>query len=163
MRKKIVYLDDHILYQSAVIKLTDPGRERYIYIPFQHPDNALRYIMNSIDINSPIDVIITDYNHMGLTGYEFALAIRNYEASHSNNSPIPIILLSFVDPAHDFTDDEVIRMSEKFPDNGYDYYKNRQEKYKEFQKAAGDGFFSAILGKNSESDVIITTIENLIS
>lgn len=161
MRKKIVYLDDHTLYQNAVIKLTDPSHDRYIYIPFQHPDNALRYIINSIDINSPIDVIITDYNHLGLTGYEFAFEIRKYEATHSNNPSIPIILLSMVDPAHDFTDEEVLRMSEKFPDNGYDYYKNRQQKYKEFQKAVEDGFFSAILGKNSQSDVIISTIESL--
>lgn len=161
MRKKIVYLDDHILYQSAVIKLTNPKHDRYIYIPFQHPDNALRYIINSIDTNSRIDLIMTDYNHLGLTGCEFAQEIRKYETVHSNNPPIPIILLSFVDPSHEYTDEEVIRMAEKFPDKGYDYYKDRQHKYREFQKAVENGLFSAMLGKNSDSDVIIATIESL--
>lgn len=46
MRKKIVYLDDQVLYPDAVMKLVDPKKERFLFVRFQHPDACLKYVFN---------------------------------------------------------------------------------------------------------------------
>lgn len=82
MKRKIVCQDDQVLYPKAIIKAVDPSKDQFLFIRFQHPDNCLNYIYNSINSNSKIDVIIRGYNHPGMNGLEFPQAIKAIEATY---------------------------------------------------------------------------------
>jgi response regulator RpfG family c-di-GMP phosphodiesterase len=97
-KKKIVHLDDQILFLSTVQRLVKEQISGLYYLAFTDTDNAFNYITNSIDEGSPIDLIITDLNHLGMHGYEFAKQIRLLEKENSNK--IPIVLLSMVLDSH---------------------------------------------------------------
>ena len=80
--KYILHLDDHQLFlngfQTAVTKICD----NYRFIQFNHPDEALDYIETSFEIDNPVDIIITDYNHPGMKGYEFAVGVKVLELKY---------------------------------------------------------------------------------
>jgi CheY-like chemotaxis protein len=158
MRKKIVYLDDHVLYPDAVMKHVDPKKDRFLFIRFQHPDQCLKYVYNSIESNSKIDVIITDFNHPGMNGFDFSLSVRALESSASYFKPIPIILLSFTDPYYELSEKDIQELMIKNPDKDREYYENYQEHRLAFKQAVENNFFSSVLGKNSEGDDILKAI-----
>lgn len=162
MRKKIVYLDDHVLYPEAVMQLVDPKKERFLFIRFQHPDACLKYVYNSIDSNSKIDVIITDFNHPGMNGFDFSLSVRSIESSNSYHKEIPIILLSFTDPYYELSDNDIQELLIKNPEKDIAYYDNYRENRKAFRKAVEQDFFSSVLGKNVEASDILAAIEKAI-
>lgn len=92
-RKKIIHLDDHEIFstglkQGCLNKLNFP----FLYLHFTDSDNCLQYINNSILLGAPIDLLITDFNHPGLHGYEFALEVRRL--CQEAFEYIPILLIS---------------------------------------------------------------------
>ena len=134
MRKiKIVYLDDHSVYRNGVQACIDPNKERFFFMHFGHADDALRYIKNSFDNNCKIDLIITDYNHPGINGYQFAKEVRALEKLH--NKKTPIFLISFCEKS----------MTEPI------------------QIGLAEGVFNYCLGKNAEVPDILHAIDYLLS
>jgi response regulator RpfG family c-di-GMP phosphodiesterase len=96
-RKKIIHLEDHELFgnglwQSCLNKLDFP----VYHLQFTDAASCIQYVNNSLLLEAPIDLIITDFNHPGLTGYEFALAIRRLCLEASVH--IPVLLLTMAGP-----------------------------------------------------------------
>ncbi len=79
MKKKIVHLDDHVLFLTTVQRLVQKQIRGIYYLAFTDTDNAFNYIVNSIEEGNKIDLIITDLNHPGMHGYEFAKQIKLLE------------------------------------------------------------------------------------
>lgn len=89
---KLVHLDDHMIFSAGFQKQIDPERKIFFIQSFVDSKDALRYIRNSLDSGERIDMILTDFRHLGDDGYEFASAVRNYETAFS--CCIPILLLT---------------------------------------------------------------------
>jgi DNA-binding NarL/FixJ family response regulator len=97
-RKKIVYLDDHELFhkgleQACLNKLAFPVH----HVQFMDAASCIQYVNNSLSLKEPIDLIITDFNHPGLNGYEFAVAIRRLCLEASVHIPILLISMAGLD------------------------------------------------------------------
>ena len=92
-KTKIVHLDDHRLYLDGVRKSVHPKFPDIKFIRFENTDEAFYYVTNCILKNQKIDLLITDFNHPGLNGYEFAKAVRSIERSHGKGQ-MPILLLT---------------------------------------------------------------------
>lgn len=89
---KLVHLDDHMIFRAGVQKAIDPEKKIFFIQGFVDSRDALRYIRNSLDSGERIDLILTDFRHLGDDGYAFAKSVRNYEADFSVS--IPILLLT---------------------------------------------------------------------
>ena len=95
---KFVHLDDHQLFQAGVRKCLNPETNNVFIQGFQYSDEAFLYVKKCLDLNQSVDLIITDLNHPGQNGYEFAKSIRRYECSFFIR--IPILLLSMCSPKY---------------------------------------------------------------
>jgi response regulator RpfG family c-di-GMP phosphodiesterase len=73
----------------------------------QNGDEALKYVSLCVINKKKLDLIITDINHPGLYGVDFANAVRLIEKDFKNK--IPIIFITMVD------DKSVITKIEKIP------------------------------------------------
>lgn len=91
----ILHLDDHLLYSNGVTNCILKKFPNAIFKCIQNGDQALEYVSNCIDNNKPIDLIITDFNHPGLNGLEFAYAVRKTEKISTKR--IPILFITLVD------------------------------------------------------------------
>jgi CheY-like chemotaxis protein len=78
--------------QRAITDITDD----YRIIHFQHPDEALNYIETSFEIDNPVDIIISDYNHPGMDGYVFAVTVKMLELKYQRKYKIPLLMISLV-------------------------------------------------------------------
>ena len=94
-RTKIVHLDDHRLFLNGLSTCINHKFSHVELISFGDTNEAFYYVINSILKNKKIDLLITDINHPGLNGYEFAKAIRNIERWHGSQL-IPILILTMV-------------------------------------------------------------------
>lgn len=92
---EIVHLDDHMLFQKGV-KMALHTKGKYLIKGFQHSDDALDHIESCFKKGRKIDVIVTDFNHLGLDGFVFALWAKTIAAHYSTH--IPVILLSMNTP-----------------------------------------------------------------
>lgn len=101
----IIHLDDHTLFKRGVQLCFQEHLPNAEIINFSNNDDALSFINSSIKREKRIDLIITDFNHLGDNGYEFALQVRKLEEKHSNK--IPIILLSMNNEFLQMTEDGV--------------------------------------------------------
>ncbi len=93
-KKKIVHLDDHKLFTTAVWNTIQPNFPDVSYMAFNNTDEAFYYLISNLFNKHRIDLLITDLSHPGLDGYEFSKAIRSFENT-SGGPPIPILLLTF--------------------------------------------------------------------
>jgi hypothetical protein len=93
--KHIIHLEDHSLFASSFYKavLTKLDGIEYKYI--SHPDEALKYIKSRFENRSGLDIIITDFNHLGINGYHFARQVRMLEMYFGRHHT-PIVLVSMV-------------------------------------------------------------------
>jgi DNA-binding NarL/FixJ family response regulator len=115
-RKRIVYLDDHPLFQNALFQRIDPEQKKYLLVKFRHADQAWLYIKNCLDEKVTIDLIITDFFHCGADGYEFARAVRIIEKAYHIRLPILIITMQ----------SSKLRLVEKgLQENFFDSYVNK--------------------------------------
>lgn len=93
-RRNIVQLDDHQLFCKGLNGCILSKKPKWAITSFQHPDPTLAHILQSLELQEQIDLIITDINHPGLNGYEFAKKVRLGEAKYG--SRIPIVVVSMV-------------------------------------------------------------------
>jgi DNA-binding NarL/FixJ family response regulator len=92
-RKNIIHLDDHELFHKGFKQacLNKPAFPVY-HLPFTDSASCMQYVKNSLSLEVRIDLIITDFNHPGLNGYEFSAAIRRL--CEEALVYIPILLLT---------------------------------------------------------------------
>jgi response regulator RpfG family c-di-GMP phosphodiesterase len=90
---RILHLDDSHLFTKGINQLL-ASRFEVNYFSYQSPIVALKDIQEHMLKKLPIDLIITDYNHAGITGYEFACEIRKLE--EATQRKIPIMLLTMM-------------------------------------------------------------------
>lgn len=96
MRKyHIIHVDDHSLITVGIGNLSGKIIQGCEFKAFGDGDIALDYIRNSMEKNEAIDLLITDFVHPGLDGYEFAKAIRRLEKKNKLQ-PLPILLLTML-------------------------------------------------------------------
>lgn len=95
--KTIMHLDDHRIFVKGIQKLLS-ARLDFDYFSFESPIVALKDIEERLQKKLPIDLIITDYNHQGITGYQFACELRKLERVYLKKTPI--ILLTMVPDDH---------------------------------------------------------------
>ncbi len=95
---RIVHLDDHSIFRDGVSKSCIlPFFTKPELFGFSDGDEAYDFIKTEITANRKIDLIITDINHPGLKGNQFANAIRDYEKLFNNAIHIPILIISMVE------------------------------------------------------------------
>lgn len=88
----IVHLDDHQLFQKGLQQCLRPALPGVIFNTFPENDSAINYIHFCFGIGKPINLIITDYNHPGQNGFEFAKAVRELEKQFGKR--VPLIMLT---------------------------------------------------------------------
>ena len=99
--RRVVLLDDHMLYRNGIINsCITPFFENIHLIEFMNGDTALEFVKNEIYQNKKIDLIITDINHPGIKGDHFVQEVRNYEKLHNSNYKTPIVIISMVDESY---------------------------------------------------------------
>lgn len=96
-RLKIVHLDDHKLLVDGIKKYVIKSRPdiEFDYTDFRDSDSAFEYISACIKNGVAPDLIITDFIHIGVNGYEFAKMVRAFERKNKK-APLPILLLTLV-------------------------------------------------------------------
>lgn len=94
-RKKIIHLDDHRLVCEGIRKLVKSQIQECYYLFFTDTNAAFRYLINSIESGDPPDLLVTDFNHMGMDGYKFSKSIRQLEIL-LNRKPMKILLLTML-------------------------------------------------------------------
>ena len=95
---KIVYLDDHDIYTTAIKKYCiRPFFPNAVITEFKNGDEAFIYVANQLEKKIPIDLIITDIIHPGLNGDYFIELVRHLEKLQRRGSRIPLIVISMVD------------------------------------------------------------------
>ena len=75
----ILHLDDHRLLTQGIKRCVCSQFVGCNYESFLHPDSALEFIQQAMKSGIKIDLIITDYTHLGLNGYEFAKTVSQIE------------------------------------------------------------------------------------
>lgn len=108
---QIIHLDDHKIFREGIKTCIQKAYPDIIFQEFSDNQNALRYINTCFQNSHRINLIITDYNHFGNDGLEFAMDIRKLEKVYGLKTPI--MLLSM-------TDDEVLRTATR--DGLFDVY-----------------------------------------
>lgn len=95
---KIVHLDDHEILAKGIKESVIKSRPdvEFDYTDFRDADSAFKYISTGIKKDEAPDLIITDFIHRGMNGYEFAKKIRDFEKKNKRQ-PIPILLLTMVE------------------------------------------------------------------
>jgi DNA-binding NarL/FixJ family response regulator len=113
MPSTIVHLDDHDLFSKGVAKLIQTQFPHVSYIHFKSPEDCLWYISEAYTAGTRITLIITDFNHLGLNGCEFAEQVRVIEMNRGIRTPI--LLLSMVPGDHP-------KVKDRITDKVFDYY-----------------------------------------
>jgi DNA-binding NarL/FixJ family response regulator len=93
--QNIIHLDDHDIFQDGLRNLLQKQMEIVSLKQFGHPIEAIEFIEACLETGNRPNLVITDYNHPGLNGYEFAKAIRKLEIDYGVY--IPILLFSMMD------------------------------------------------------------------
>lgn len=94
-RKKIIHLDDHRLVCEGIRTLVKSQISGCYYLFFTNTHAAFRYLINSVQVGNPPDLLVTDFHHMGMNGYEFSKSIRQLEIL-LNRKPMKILLLTML-------------------------------------------------------------------
>ncbi|MBA2745121.1 MAG: response regulator transcription factor [Flavisolibacter sp.] len=91
----IIHLDDHQLFQDGLkLGLAKRLPGRYSIHPIQHPEPAIEYILQSLEDAAFIDLVITDFNHPGINGYEFSKKVKVIAKDYGVQ--IPVLSVSMV-------------------------------------------------------------------
>ena len=130
-KMRIIHVDDHKIFNAGLRSCLKIHKQEFFIQHYQNSHHAFDAFLESIKAWEPIDLIITDMNHMGQNGYEFAKAIRAFESSYLIRTPI--LLLTMQGP-------------------------NRSELV---QQMLQENLVDAYLPKSASSEEIIETIELL--
>ena len=85
---RIIHLDDHKLFHAGLRTCLKKCNEEFLIEHYQYSHHAFDAIVQCIKSWEPIDLIITDLNHMGENGYEFAKSVRSFESCYFIRTPI---------------------------------------------------------------------------
>ena len=88
----IIHLDDQNLFRKGVENFLSKEFSNLHIEAFSDNTTALEYVQKCLVCENKIDCIITDYNHQGDNGLEFAKAVRTIEKEY--NCHMPIIMLT---------------------------------------------------------------------
>lgn len=84
----IIHLDDHPLFSSSVekgMKKLFPGIN---WLYFTYVEDAIKCVEERRKEEESINLIITDFIHVGLDGYEFAKVVRHLDEDYRFHTPI---------------------------------------------------------------------------
>ena len=133
-------------------------REDYRIIQFRHPDEALAYIETSFQINNTVDIIITDYSHPGLNGYEFACAVKDLEIKYGRTYKLPVLMISmtasFFHPGEETIPEFVAR-------NYRDEQEDRHFTIEQVVRGVEEKVITATLSKNCTPEKVVEFVEYL--
>ena len=90
--KNIIILDDHRLFRDSLVGVLTEHFMPVSIQQFVESSSALHYIEQCKINGQQIDLIITDQNHPGMSGFAFAAACRKLERQY--NSITPLLLMS---------------------------------------------------------------------
>lgn len=90
----ILHLDDHPDFINRLWHWVNKLNDQLRHIPFYHPDEALSYLETAFWVDQHIDLIMTDFNHYGMDGYEFAVAVQALELKYKRPFKIPVLMMS---------------------------------------------------------------------
>jgi len=90
---RIIHLDDHKLFHAGLRSCLTKQNPEISIQHYQYSHHAFDAISQCIKARQPIDLIITDFTHMGENGYEFAKAVRSFERSHFIRTPILLLTM----------------------------------------------------------------------
>lgn len=88
----VVHFDDHSLFTTALKNDIEKDRKDFKIHSINEYYSALKFISDCFENNIQIDAVITDLNHPGPSGYDFAGEVKHI--AHMNNKRIPVILLT---------------------------------------------------------------------
>lgn len=88
----IVHFDDQQLFRDGVRITVEKERPFFKIHPLNEYYSGLNYISECLEKNVEIDVVISDFNHPGPNGYEFALEAKRIAKTYGKE--LPVILLS---------------------------------------------------------------------
>ena len=90
----IIQLDDHALFLAGMRTTIHSIFPNAIIESFLSNDKALNRLKELLHFNKQPDLIITDYNHPGDNGLEFAYEIKSLAEEHGVK--IPVIMVTMV-------------------------------------------------------------------
>lgn len=90
---QIVYLDDHRIFRGGVERCLKKKLPNIFIKEFTYNTPALSYIEDCFKNKVKIDLIIIDYNHPGLNGLCFAIAVREIQKQYLIKTPIMLITM----------------------------------------------------------------------
>lgn len=99
---RIFHIDDHLLFRDSLNKIIEehyPNTELYSFI---NADKALAYILGDLLKGKKVDLIVTDFTHIGSDGIDFAQGIRIIETKY--RIKIPKLLLTMRDETEEILD-----------------------------------------------------------
>jgi len=105
----ILHLDDQILFAGGILNCILKKFPNVAIKNIQNGDEALKYVSSCIINKKKLDLIITDINHPGLNGVDFANAVRLIEKDFKNK--IPIIFITMIDDKSVITKIEKIHLT----------------------------------------------------
>lgn len=98
----IFHIDDQLLFRDSLNKILEehyPNTELY---SFMNSDKALAYILGDLSKGKKIDLIVTDYTHIGSDGIVFAQKLRIIESKY--RVKIPVLLLTMREETEEIQD-----------------------------------------------------------
>jgi len=108
---KILYLDDHFIYSGGASKCILEKYPNADIDKIQDGNKALEYVTNSLQNKIVLNLIITDHAHPGLSGLDFAKAVRIKEIEYGQKIPILFITM--------YSDESFIRKVREIPFTKY--------------------------------------------
>ncbi len=104
-RLRIFHIDDQLLFRDSLKNIVQehyPNAELYSFI---NADKALAYILSDLNKNKCVDIIVTDFKHIGSDVIEFAQQIRLLEKKYRID--IPILLLTMKNKSEEIKESKI--------------------------------------------------------
>lgn len=118
----IVHFDDHQLYRDGLRQAIEKERRNFKVYSINAYDSALSYISDCLDGKISIDVVITDFNHPGPNGYEFATEVKHIANLHGYKLPVLLLTMSTI---------ENPRIVKGLEDGTFDYHLTKEANAKD--------------------------------
>jgi DNA-binding NarL/FixJ family response regulator len=93
LERLILHIDDHRVLLRGIKNYVTSQIKDISYLCFGHPNDALSFVKRSLATRLTIDLIITDFNHLGCNGYEFATRIRSIEQQYGKRHLILLLTM----------------------------------------------------------------------
>ena len=90
---QILHLDNHRIFADGLVNAVRKWFPNSVFKNIQNGDEALAYVKSILVLNKRLDLIVTDINHPGLHGIEFATEVRIIEKAFGRRTPILFITM----------------------------------------------------------------------